>query len=43
MKEVKKNFLNKEEFLQDYATKSIDAIRLKKEKEELSSTILSRY
>ncbi len=34
MKEVKKNFLNKEEFLQDYATKSIDAIRLKKEKED---------
>ncbi len=34
MEEVKRNFLNKEKFLEDYATKSSDAIRLVKEKED---------
>lgn len=34
MEEVKRNFLNKEEFLADYATKSSEAIRLAKEEED---------
>lgn len=34
MEEVKRNFLNKEEFLADYATKSSEAIRLSSEEED---------